>query len=91
MAFGASATLLITATATRTTPVTNTATRTATTPADPNPANDSASTTVTGSTIPGLPNNGTPPLAELAAVLLALFLLGGLAIAGGRRVINARR
>jgi hypothetical protein len=47
-------------TVTGTTPVTNTATRTASTPGDFDPANDSASAVVTGSTTPGLPNNGVP-------------------------------
>ena len=60
LANGASATLQLTVTVTGTTPVINTATRTAGTPADFDPANDSASATVTGSTIPGLPNNGVP-------------------------------
>ena len=81
LAFNATATLQITAKVTGTTKVTNTATRTGTTPADPNPANDSASTAVTGSTIPGLPNNGAPPLTPLvpdAVALLILFSVFGL-------------
>ena len=57
---GASATLQLVVTVTGTTPVTNTATRTASTPGDFDPANDSASAVVTGSTTPGLPNNGVP-------------------------------
>ena len=40
--------------------VTNTALRTASTPPDFNPNNDRASARVTGSTVPGLPNTGTP-------------------------------
>ena len=57
---GASATLQLVVTVTGTTPVTNTATRTASTPGDFDPANDSASAVVTGSTTPGLPSNGVP-------------------------------
>jgi uncharacterized repeat protein (TIGR01451 family) len=86
LAFGATATLQITATVTGSTPVTNTATRTVTTPADPNPANDTASSTVTGSTIPGLPNNGVPPVAAAWPVVPALILIGLIgAFAAGRR------
>jgi hypothetical protein len=40
--------------------VTNTALRVASTPPDFNPNNDRASARVTGSTVPGLPNTGTP-------------------------------
>ncbi len=80
LAFGASATLTLTATVTGTTPITNTATRTGTTPADPNPANDSASVIVTGTTIPGLPNNGVPPLAAAWPLLIPLLLLSGAAV-----------
>jgi uncharacterized repeat protein (TIGR01451 family) len=90
LAFGATATLQITVTVTGSTAVTNTANRTSTTPADPNPANDSASSTVTGSTIPGLPNNGVAPVAAfLPAVpmLVVIVLLG--AFAGRQR--HARR
>jgi uncharacterized repeat protein (TIGR01451 family) len=58
---GASVTLQITVKVNGTTPVTNTATRTASTPGDFDPANDSASALVTGSTTPGLPNNGGAP------------------------------
>jgi uncharacterized repeat protein (TIGR01451 family) len=61
MVNGASVTLQITVKVNGTTPVTNTATRTAGTPGDFDPANDSASALVTGSTIPGLPNNGVAP------------------------------
>jgi uncharacterized repeat protein (TIGR01451 family) len=61
LANGASVTLQITVKVNGTTPVTNTATRTASTPGDFDPANDSASALVTGSTTPGLPNNGVAP------------------------------
>jgi len=55
-------------------------------PVDPNPANDSRSVAVTGSTVPGLPNNGAPPLARLlpdAIGLVVLMILFG--IPGRRR------
>jgi uncharacterized repeat protein (TIGR01451 family) len=84
LAFNATANLQITATVTGTTQVTNTATRTGTTPADPVPGNDSASSTVTGSTIPGLPNNGAPPLTRLLPDAVALLIL--LAVFGVRRL-----
>ena len=84
LAFNATATLQITATVTGTTQVTNTATRTGTTPADPVPGNDSASSRVTGSTIPGLPNNGAPPLAPLLPDAAAILIL--LAAFGARRL-----
>jgi uncharacterized repeat protein (TIGR01451 family) len=90
LAFGATATLQITVTVTGSTAVTNTANRTSTTPADPNPANDSASSTVTGSTIPGLPNNGVAPVAAFmpaVQMLVVIVLLG--AFAGRQR--HARR
>jgi uncharacterized repeat protein (TIGR01451 family) len=80
---GSSATLQLVVTVTGTTPVTNVATRTTSSPVDPNPANDSASSTVTGSTVPGLPNNGVPPLAALWPDVLALMLLASIA-AGAR-------
>jgi uncharacterized repeat protein (TIGR01451 family) len=85
LAFDATATLQITATVTGSTAVTNTATRTGTTPADPNPANDTASSTVTGSTIPGLPNNGVAPVWPAVPVLVVIALLGAIA-ARQRRV-----
>jgi uncharacterized repeat protein (TIGR01451 family) len=87
----ASATLQITATVTGTTTATNTATRTASSPVDPNAANDSASVAVTGSTVPGLPNNGVPPVAAvwpfIAGLLLAL-IAGG--VAARRRSAHPR-
>jgi len=48
LASGAGATLQLRVTVNGTTPVTNTATRSSSTPVDPNPSNDSASTVVTG-------------------------------------------
>jgi len=84
LAFGATATLQLVVTVTGTAPVTNTATRTTTTPADPNPANDSASSTVTGSTVPGLPNNGVAPVVP---VIILIALVGAFA-ARHRRVLR---
>ena len=75
LANGANATLQIVVTVNGTTPVTNTATRSAGTPVDPNPSNDSASSLVTGSTVPGLPNNGVPPLTLLWPVAAFLLIL----------------
>jgi len=49
--------------------VTNTALRTASTPPDFNPSNDRATARVTGSTIPGLPNDGVPPSADASPQL----------------------
>jgi uncharacterized repeat protein (TIGR01451 family) len=82
LASGATATLQLLVTVTGTTPATNTATRTSSTPVDPNAANDTASSTVTGSTIPGLPNNGVAPVAAAwpaAPALVVIVLLGALA------------
>jgi len=73
---GSSATLQLVVTVTGTTPAVNVATRTTSSPVDPNPANDSASSTVTGSTVPGLPNNGVPPLAPLWPDAMAIIALG---------------
>jgi len=75
LASGAGATLQLRVTVNGTTPVTNTATRSSSTPVDPNPSNDSASTVVTGSTVPGLPNNGVLPLTSLWPVGAALIIL----------------
>ena len=93
LAFGATATLQVTATVTGSTAVTNTATSTATTPADPNPANNSASSTVTGTTIPGLPNTGVAPVAAVwpAVPVLALIVLLGAMAARRRRLRNQQR
>jgi uncharacterized repeat protein (TIGR01451 family) len=87
---GSTATLQITVTVTGTSAVTNVATRTSTTPTDPNPANDTASSRVTGSTTPGLPNNGVPPIANLAPDGIAFALLALVAI-GRRRSRAANR
>ena len=90
LASGATATLQITVTVNGTSPVVNVATRTSSTPADPNGSNDSASSTVTGSTIPGLPNNGVAPLAPLWPSL-AVFLIIVLALIAGPRVASVAR
>jgi len=76
LASGATATMLLVVNVTGTTPATNTATRTSSSPVDPNPANDTASSTVTGSTIPGLPNNGVPPVAAAWPIVPALIVVG---------------
>jgi hypothetical protein len=91
LAVGASATLQIVVTVTGTTPAVNTAARSASTPVDPNPANDSASSTVTGSTVPGLPNNGVPPVASVWPPLAAAILVIVLSAAGLRRRSIQRR
>jgi uncharacterized repeat protein (TIGR01451 family) len=81
LAAGSTATLQITVTVTTTNTVTNTATRTSSSPIDPNPANDSSSAQVTGSSIPGLPNNGVPadavalPTSPPAGGLMPVVLL----------------
>ena len=90
LAVGSSATLQLVVTVNGTTPVVNTATRTTSSPVDPNPANDSASSTVTGSTVPGLPNNGMPPVAAIWPDVLAVVLLV-LVTAGVRLRISRRR
>jgi uncharacterized repeat protein (TIGR01451 family) len=80
LANGASARLQVTATVTGTSTVTNTATRSGGSPGDYDPANDSASVQVTGSTVPGLPNNGVPPIGSLLLLLVpTLALASGLA------------
>ncbi len=81
---GSSATLHITATVDGTAPVTNVATRTSTTPVDPNPVNDTARSRVTGSTTPGLPNNGVPPVANLAPDVAGLLVVGLVGLARRR-------
>ena len=91
LANGASATLQLTATVTGTSRVTNVATRTSSTPTDPNPANDTARSRVTGSTTPGLPNNGVPPVANLAPDGAALLMFGLVALARRRTRPAARR
>ncbi len=91
LAVGATATLQIIVTVNGTSPATNTATRSASTPVDPNAANDTASSTVTGSTLPGLSNNGVPPVAQMWPGLTALVLLVALLLAGRKRRGSARR
>ena len=80
LAFNATATLQITATVTGTTQVTNTATRTGTTPADPVPGNDSASSRVPAARSRACPTTAAPPLAPLlpdaAAILILLAAFG---------------
>ena len=75
LANSASATLLLVATVTGTTPVVNRAFRAAGSPADPVLANDSASVQVTGSTDPGLPNDGVPPVANVLPLVIATIIL----------------
>jgi len=93
LASGATATLQITVTVNGTTPVTNTATRTTSTPVDPNPTNDSATAIVTGSTTPGLPNNGVLPVAQLwpSATTFLIVVLGLLAGPRVRRLLGRKR
>src|SRR5438105_863105 len=90
LASGATATLQVTVTVNGTSPVVNRATRTSRTPAYPCVSNDSASSTVTGSTLPGLPNNGVAPLAPLWPSL-AVFLIIVLALIAGPRVASVAR
>jgi len=91
LALGSTATLQITVKVTGTTPATNTATRGSITPVDPNLANDTASSTVTGSTLPGLPNTGAPPLEQMWPGLSALVLLVLVLLTGRRRQPGAWR
>ncbi|HZQ49380.1 MAG TPA: hypothetical protein VFB69_03640 [Candidatus Dormibacteraeota bacterium] len=90
LANGATATLQITATVTGTTKVTNVATRSVSSPVDPVAANDTARSQVTGSTIPGLPNNGVPPIANLAPDVAGLLIVALVAL-GRRRATRAAR
>jgi uncharacterized repeat protein (TIGR01451 family) len=91
LSVGSTATLQITVTVTGTTPATNTATRASTTPVDPNAANDTASSTVTGSRLPGLPNTGVPPLAQMWPGLIATVLLVLVLLSGRRRQRGTRQ
>ncbi|MDQ6722635.1 MAG: DUF11 domain-containing protein, partial [Candidatus Dormibacteraeota bacterium] len=90
LANAATATLKITVNVTGTSKVTNTATSIAGSPTDYDPGNNSASSSVTGSTIPGLPNTGVPPAATWWPALLPLALVVTLAAAALRRGPKAR-
>jgi uncharacterized repeat protein (TIGR01451 family) len=79
----ATATLRIVATVTGTTKVTNVASRFAGTPPDFDPGNNTSRASVTGSTLPGFPNDGTPPVGSWWPALLALLVV--LAIIPWRR------
>jgi uncharacterized repeat protein (TIGR01451 family) len=83
LALNATATLRIVATVTGTTKVTNVASRLAGTPPDFDPGNNTSRASVTGSTVPGLPNTGTPPVGSWWPALLALVVV--LAIIPWRR------
>ena len=89
LANGATAKLRVTVTVNTTSRVTNTAVRVAGTPTDFDPANNSATAHVTGSTIPGLPNTGAPPVASWWPALLALAIIIALAGATPRRKSRA--
>jgi uncharacterized repeat protein (TIGR01451 family) len=97
LAVDASVTLQITATVTGTNQITNTATRTASSPVDPNPANDSASASVTATMIPGLPGTGVQPVGASPAgspwpgVLLVLVWLSAAAAAARRGSYSSGR
>ena len=91
LASGASATLQITARVNVTTAVVNTARRTSSSPVDPVSGNDVASSTVTGSTIPGLPNTGVPPIWQLWPGAAALLIIVLLLIAAPRLAAFQRR
>jgi uncharacterized repeat protein (TIGR01451 family) len=79
LAVNATVTLQITVTVNTTNKVTNTGVRIAGTPADFDPSNNSASATVQGSNLPGLPNNGTPPVGLYGGVLLLLITAAAVA------------
>jgi uncharacterized repeat protein (TIGR01451 family) len=90
LAVGVTATLHITVTVTGTTRVTNTAVRIAGSPTDFDPGNDSASARVTGSTVPGLPNTGAPPVVTWWPGLLLFVFVGVVAGTVFRRRRRAR-
>ncbi len=90
LSIGATATLLLTVTVNTTNRITNTAVRIAGTPPDFNPGNDSASASVTGSNIPGLPGTGVPPIAGWWQALLPLALMIALAAVARRRRVSAK-
>jgi uncharacterized repeat protein (TIGR01451 family) len=77
---GATATLSIVATVTGTTKVTNVASRLAGTPPDFDPGNNTSRASVTGSTVPGLPNTGTPPVGSWWPAMLALAIVLALVV-----------
>ncbi len=86
LANGVTVNLHITVTVNGTTRVTNTAVLLGgSTPVDPNSANNTARANVTGSTIPGLPNTGVPPVVSWWPGLLALVIVMGLALPSVRR------
>jgi uncharacterized repeat protein (TIGR01451 family) len=89
LALNATATLRVVVTVLRTTAVTNVASRLAGTPGDFNPANNTGRATVTGSTVPGLPNTGVPPVASWWPGVLALVILLGLVLPFRRRTKNS--
>ena len=80
LAVNATATLRVVVTVMGTASVTNVASRLAGTPPDFNPSNDTGRATVTGSTVPGLPNTGVPPVASWWPALLALVVVLGLVL-----------
>jgi uncharacterized repeat protein (TIGR01451 family) len=92
LANGVTVNLQITVTVNGTTTVTNTAVLLAgSTPVDPNSANNTARARVTGSTIPGLPNTGVPPIASWWPALLALVIVIALAAPSIRRLGRVSR
>jgi uncharacterized repeat protein (TIGR01451 family) len=92
LANGVTVNLQITVTVNGTTTVTNTAVLLAgSTPVDPVSANNTARARVTGSTIPGLPNTGVPPLASWWPGLLALVIVIALAAPSIRRLGRVSR
>jgi len=82
---GATATLQIVVRVTTAGTLTNTATRTASAPGDLDPGNDSASAQVTGSTVPGLPNDGGPPAGSGWSAWLPLLALVVIGVAAVRK------
>jgi uncharacterized repeat protein (TIGR01451 family) len=90
LATNTTATILFRVTVNTTNRVTNTAVRIGGSPVDPNSANNSALARVTGSTIPGLPNTGVPPIATWWPALLALALIVTLIATAPRRSRRSR-
>jgi uncharacterized repeat protein (TIGR01451 family) len=92
LASGVTVNLHITVTVNGTTTVTNTAVLLAgSTPVDPVSANNTARARVTGSTIPGLPNTGVPPVTTWWPGLLALVIVLALAAPSMRRLSRVAR